>query len=215
MIRSSRHLSQSVAILTAAAALVTTAGCARGEMSAANDSETGGQANVRVTNVEATPVVSGEFRGVIRVTGEVEALYDVTVSAEESGRIERFLVEKGRRVIRGQAIAKLESDLLTAQVNEARASARLASEEYERQRQLWEEDSIGTEMAFLQRRYASEMADARLSAGERIVAHLQPYPSGLHIILRIKDMGLFLNALEFHFIFLAAVSLLSESVLTR
>jgi len=135
MIRSRRHLGQSLAILTAAAVLVATAGCARGEMSAANDSETGAQANVRVTNVEATPVVPGEFRGVIRVTGEVEALYDVTVSAEESGRIEQFLVAKGRRVRSGQAIAKLESDLLSAQVNEARASARLASEEYERQRQ--------------------------------------------------------------------------------
>lgn len=166
MIRSRRHLGQSLAILTAAAVLVATAGCARGEMSAANDSETGAQANVRVTNVEATPVVPGEFRGVIRVTGEVEALYDVTVSAEESGRIEQFLVAKGRRVRSGQAIAKLESDLLSAQVNEARASARLASEEYERQRQLWEEDSIGTEMAFLQRRYASEMADARLASLE-------------------------------------------------
>jgi RND family efflux transporter MFP subunit len=135
-------------------------------MAGANDTGSDSQANVRVTNVEVTPVIRGEFTGVIRVTGEVEALYDVTVSAEETGRIEEFFVEKGRRVRRGQAIAKLENDLLSAQVDEARASARLAREEYERQRQLWEEDSIGTEMAFLQRQYASEMAAARLASLE-------------------------------------------------
>ncbi len=161
-----KRYGQSFFLLTLAAALFAAAGCSRGEVAAASESESPEQANVRVTNVEITPVALGEFRGVIRVTGEVEALYDVTVSAEESGRIERFLVEKGSRVERGQAIVRLESDLLTAQVDEARASARLASEEYQRQRQLWEEDSIGTEMAFLQRRYASEMAAARLASLE-------------------------------------------------
>jgi RND family efflux transporter MFP subunit len=166
MNRSMKHTRQVAYLMMAMAVVVTTAGCSRGEVAAANDSETPEQANVRVTNVEATQVQLGEFRGVIRVTGEVEALYDVTVSAEESGRVESFLVEKGRRVRRGQAIARLESDLLSAQVDEARASARLAREEYERQRQLWEEDSIGTEMAFLQRRYASEMAAARLASLE-------------------------------------------------
>lgn len=140
--------------------------CGSGEPAVASGEEPTDQTSVRVTNVEATPVALGEFRGFIRVTGEVEALYDVTVSAEETGRIERFLVEKGRRVRSGQAIARIENDLLSAQVDEARASAQLAHEEYQRQRQLWEEDSIGTEMAFLQRRYASEMAAARLSSLE-------------------------------------------------
>ncbi len=156
-----------VASLMAVAAVAVAAGsCSRGEAVEASDAEADAQANVRVINVEAVPVERGEFTGYIRVTGEVEALYDVTVSAEESGRIERFLVEKGQRVRSGQRIALLENDLLTAQVDEARASASLAQEEYERQRQLWEEDSIGTEIALLQRRYASEMATARLSSLE-------------------------------------------------
>ena len=165
MIGSKRQMARFACSVSLTAAVVV-GGCSRGEAVAATDTESTDQANVRITNVEATPITLGDFRGFIRVTGEVEALYDVTVSAEETGRIERFLVEKGRRVRRGQAIVKLENDLLTAQVDEARASARLASEEYERQRQLWEEDSIGTEMAFLQRRYASEMAAARLSSLE-------------------------------------------------
>ncbi len=141
-------------------------GCSGGEAEAKSDTQDTELTNVRVINVEAIPVTLTEFTGYIRVTGEVEAMYDVTISAEESGRVESFLVEKGSRVRRGQAIARLESDLLSAQVDEARASARLAREEYERQRQLWEEDSIGTEMVFLQRRYTSEMASARLTSLE-------------------------------------------------
>ena len=153
-------------LIAVAALLMSASGCSRGEAAAASDGDNADPTTVRVVNVEAMPISLGEFVGYIRVTGEVEAMYDVTISAEESGRIERFLIEKGRRVGRGQAIAELENDLLSAQVDEARASARLAQEEYERQRQLWEQDSIGTEMAFLQRRYAAEMAQARLSSLE-------------------------------------------------
>jgi membrane fusion protein (multidrug efflux system) len=119
--------------------------------------------NVRVINIEVTPVSRGTFTGYIRVTGEVEALYDVTVAAEETGRVEEVLARKGRRVTRGQPLVRLEAELLSAQVAEARAAAQLAREEWERQRQLWEQDSIGTELAYLQRRYQSEIAAARLA----------------------------------------------------
>ena len=166
MIGSMNRLHRGMGLLAVLVVAVATAGCSSGEAAAANDTETNDQPNVRVINVEVTPVTLGEFTGYIRVTGEVEALYDVTISAEESGRIERFLVEKGQRVRRGQRIATLEDDLLTAQVEEARASARLTQEEYARQSQLWEEDSIGTEIAYLQRRYAAEIAAARLSSLE-------------------------------------------------
>jgi len=163
---SNNQLIGAVAFLTITAVAVSVSGCSRGDTPAAEESAPVDQNNVRIVNVEAIPVSLGEFSGYIRVTGEVEALYDVTISAEESGRVERFLVDKGRRVTAGQPIVKLESDLLSAQVDEARASAMLAREEYQRQRQLWEEDSIGTEMLFLQRRYASEMAAARLASLE-------------------------------------------------
>ena len=166
MIGSKMDLGRVACLLTLTVAVAAAGGCGRGEAATVTDSETLERADVRVTNVEAAPVLLGEFRGYVRVTGEVEAMYDVTVSAEESGTIERFLAEKGRRVTRGQAIARIESTLLAAQVDEARASANLAREEYERQRQLWEMDGIGTEMAFLQRRYAAEMAAARLASLE-------------------------------------------------
>ncbi len=147
-------------------------GCspAEGNADEAADLDSASAAGVRVVNVEITPVTVGAFADYIRVTGEVEALHDVTIAAEESGPIARFLVEKGQRVTQGQVIAKLEDKLLQAQVAEARASADLAREQYDRQRQLWEEAKIGTEIAFLQARYQSEQAAARLAQLEERLA---------------------------------------------
>jgi membrane fusion protein (multidrug efflux system) len=66
-------------------------------------------------------------------------------------------------VEKGQGLVKLEDDLLAAQVDEARAAAQLAQEEWERQRRLWEVDSIGTELMYLQRKYQAEIGAARLA----------------------------------------------------
>lgn len=123
-------------------------------------------AGVRVINVEVMPIVPDSFVEYIRVTGEIEALHDVTVSAEEAGVIARFFVRKGERVAREAPIAKIDDKLLAAQVAEARALAELAAEQYERQRRLWEEERIGSEIAYLQARSSAEAARARLAALE-------------------------------------------------
>jgi len=146
----------------AASALVASCSRAAGDDAAAGAAAQE-QLDARVVNVEVTPVELTDFTGFIRVTGEVEALNDVTVSAEESGRIIEFLAEKGDRVAAGEPIAKLEDDFLAAQVAEASASAELAREEWERQRLLWEEDSVGTELMYLQRKYQADIAAARLA----------------------------------------------------
>jgi RND family efflux transporter MFP subunit len=117
---------------------------------------------VKVVNVEVEEIDSVAFTSYIRLTGEIEALRDVVVSAEESGVIERYLVQKGDYVKRGAPLAKIEDDVLSAQVEEARASAQLAAERYERQRRLWEEEKIGSEIAFLETKYQAELQEAQL-----------------------------------------------------
>ncbi len=114
----------------------------------------------RVVNVVAMPVVPAPFTSTVRVTGSVEALYDITVSCEEGGVVETFLVRKGARVTRGQPIARIDSDMLAAQLDEARAGARLAQEQWERQKRLWEDQEIGTELAYIQARETAAMRAA-------------------------------------------------------
>ena len=120
----------------------------------------------RVVNVEVTPVEPTTFVQYIRVVGEVEPLHDVTVSAEESGTIASFLVAKGERLTRGQPVTRISSDLLDAQVEEARAVHEIATERYQRQRRLWDEQRVGTEMAVLEAKSQVQTSAARLKVLE-------------------------------------------------
>jgi membrane fusion protein (multidrug efflux system) len=117
-------------------------------------------------NVEVTPVTTDRFTDLLRITGEVAALHDVTLSAEEVGRIAAFPVDKGATVRQGQVIVELDDAVLRAQVAEARATADLAQEQFTRQRQLWEDEKIGSEITYLQAKANAEAARARLTTLE-------------------------------------------------
>ena len=123
----------------------------------------------RVVNAEAEPLVPSTFVQYIRVVGEVEALHDVTVSAQESGTIASFLAGKGERVARGQPVTRISSELLDAQVEEARAIAEVSAERFERQRRLWEQ-RIGTEIGLLEVKSQATSSAARLKVLETRLA---------------------------------------------
>ena len=133
------------------------AACGGSEAGATEDSES----FVKIVNVETTVVQPRSFAATVRITGEAEPETDVTVSAEESGVLARFVAARGASVRRGAAIARIEDDVLAAQVEEARAMAQLAEDRYVRQKRLWEEEGIGSEIAFLQARSEAESASAR------------------------------------------------------
>jgi len=116
----------------------------------------------RVINVEVKPVEPTRFTEIINLTGTVQASHDVTVSAEESGVVREILVEKGSRVRAGQPIFRLDDDLLRAQVDQARAVAAMAQETWERRKRLYEEDGVGSELIYLEAKYAAEQAAANL-----------------------------------------------------
>ena len=126
----------------------------------------GAPAGARVVNVEIRPVTGEPFVDYVRIAGEVEAYHDVMVSAEETGTIARFAVRKGAWVGQGRLIAKIDDAVLRAQVDEARAVADVAVEQFERQQRLWKEDNVGSEIAVLQLESGAEAAKARLAALE-------------------------------------------------
>jgi membrane fusion protein (multidrug efflux system) len=125
---------------------------------------------VRVINVEVTEVSKETFVEEIRLTASVQANRVVDVAAEESGVIREALVEKGTPVAEGQALARIDDAILTAQVEQARAQAELASQTWERRQRLWEEDRVGSEIAYLEAKYAQEQTAASLRALEERLA---------------------------------------------
>lgn len=114
----------------------------------------------RVVNVETMTAQAEPFAERITVTGMLEADRDVTVASEEQGVVREVFVEKGQRVAAGQPIVRIDDRVLRAQHEQAVSAAALARETYERQRRLWEDEEMGTEIAYLQAKYGAEMAEA-------------------------------------------------------
>lgn len=151
--------------LALAALVALLSGCGGGETKEAEAAEAADAAPQRTVSVEVQEVARAPFTDYVQVVGTVEANRDVTVSAEEAGVVRELLVEKGSFVKAGQPIARIDDRLLRAQAEQATAQAKLAAETFERQRRLWEEDKIGTEMAYLNARYGAETA----AAGARVL----------------------------------------------
>ncbi|MEJ2547235.1 MAG: efflux RND transporter periplasmic adaptor subunit [Gemmatimonadota bacterium] len=135
--------------------------CGAGSASESDAGADAAEPYVKIVNVEVTRVAPEDFTAFVRITGEAEAEDDITVSAQEGGLLLRYYVEKGQRVGRGAPIAKIDDAILRAQVEEARAGATLDRERFLRQKQLWEEERIGSEITFLQTRYQAEQSEAR------------------------------------------------------
>ncbi len=141
-----------------------------GTVACGGDAEAGpqgaGEGFERTINVEVAPVETSSFTELIRVTGTTRAYQDVTVSAEEVGVIRELPVERGNLVQEGQPIARIDDRVLRAQVEEVRAQSELARERWERRQRLFEEDGVGTEMAYLEARYEAERSQASLRSLE-------------------------------------------------
>lgn len=124
----------------------------------------------RVIDVETQVLEPEEFVEYVAVTGDVAADREVLVASEESGVIRAVFAEKGARVSAGQQIAKIDDTVLAAQYAQAKAEAELAAETWDRQKRLWEVDSIGSEIAYLRAKYGAETAAANARSLEARLA---------------------------------------------
>lgn len=155
---------------TLALALVAAASaCGSAEAGGTEDEQASGDF-ARVINVEVREVVPRTFAEQIRLTGVARADQDVQISAEESGVVREILVDKGRWVNEGDPIVRIDDSVLRAQVAQARAQADLAAQTWERRQRLWEDDQVGSELAYLEAKFAAEQTAANLDALEARLA---------------------------------------------
>lgn len=157
----------------AALALVVAAGlsaCGSAQADDTGPSEAEPQEFGRVINVEVLEVAPRPFMDQIRLTGVARANRDVQVAAEESGVIRRMFVDRGARVAQGQPLFKIDDQVLQAQVDQARAQAELARQTWERRKRLFEEDRVGSELAYLEARSAAQQTAANVRVLEERLA---------------------------------------------
>lgn len=119
---------------------------------------------VKTVNVETTRVEPQLFESYLRMVGTVEAQNDVRVSAEVSGRINQYYVEKGDLVQKGEAIAKIDDSQLIREKQRLEAVTAQSRENYERLKRLFEQENVGSEIDYLNARYTYEQNQAALES---------------------------------------------------
>lgn len=171
---------------------IAAAACALSGCNGAGQGQTEEPAEVfaRIVNVEVDTVRLETFTQVARLTGVAQAMNDVVLSAEEGGVVRRVVRDKGRSIRAGQPILELDDAILRAQVVTATAQAALADEVWQRRRKLYEEDQIGSELSYLEAKYAAEQARGSLDAlQERLARTTIRAPISGTLEARLVEVG--------------------------
>lgn len=124
----------------------------------------------RYVNVTVTQLKKQPFQHEFEVHGVVEANQSVEVYPEMNGRIKSVTVHEGQKVSAGQVLARLNTDVLVNQRKEVQASYDLAKDLFERQRTLWENDQIGSEVEYLQAKNRKESLENSLKTIDAQIA---------------------------------------------
>lgn len=134
-------------------------GCSQQEEQAAGEDEL-----VKTVNVQTETIRPQTFERYLRLVGTVESANDVLISAEVSGRIEQYFVEKGEQVEKGQPILKIDNDKLLQEKARLEAQTEQAREQYERLKRVFEQDSVGSEIDVINARAAYRQSKSALES---------------------------------------------------
>ena len=83
------------------------------------------------------------------VNGAVKADHEVLLSAERQGTLEAIMVEEGDRVEKGELIARQKQAVLRTRLKEVETRYQHARTLYEKQKRLWKDQGIGSELDYL------------------------------------------------------------------
>ncbi len=95
--------------------LIVSQGCSGESQAETNKTEAG-------TAVKTQKIMLRPFMEYIHTTGTVKANNQIRVVAEESGILEQVYFDKGRRVKKGDVLARLKNDIIVAGYKDARAA---------------------------------------------------------------------------------------------
>lgn len=152
-----KHATYFLTALILSAALL--AGCTQPE-------ETAQEVGVKTVNVETRTLEAAPFERYLRLVGTVASRNDVQISAEVGGRIEEVSVDRGDRVARGDRIAKIDDSQLLREKQRLEAVTAQSRENFQRLQRLFRQDSVGSEMEYLNARYTYEQNQAALESVE-------------------------------------------------
>ncbi len=109
------------------------------------DANTTLQIKQRVIRVQTWTVTPITLNDILTLPGATEALHDVTVAAERSGKVEWMGPKRGDEVAANESIARIDLDNAHADLSKAKAAYKLAKEMAERRSELLEQKVLSKE----------------------------------------------------------------------
>lgn len=146
-------------IFAGVAALLLISGCTEGQEAPQEEA-------VKSVTVETRTLQPQLFERYLELVGSIEAQNDVRISAEVSGRIQQYYVDQGARVRKGAPILKIDDSKLQREQARLQAQLQQAREQYERLKQVFEQDSVGSKMDLINAETAYEQSKSALKAVE-------------------------------------------------
>jgi RND family efflux transporter MFP subunit len=112
---------------------------------------------VKLPYVKYTEVKSSVFKENIKIIGIIKPYAAAKISSEEGGLITYLSKDKGSYVRKGEVIARIKKDVELATYQQTEAQVELARMNYEKQKQLFEENAT-TEIQYLTAKWQYEAA---------------------------------------------------------
>jgi membrane fusion protein, multidrug efflux system len=110
-----------------------------------NDPQPKGPAAAEPMSVSGVVVRPAPLENVVRSSGTVMASESVDLVAESAGRVEKIAFHEGGHVRKNQLLLKINDDDLQAQLRKTTLQIQLASDQEERQKQLFEKSAVSRE----------------------------------------------------------------------
>ena len=91
---------------------------------------------------DVAQVVKSDLAAGVPVSGTLTPIVDVTLSSPMAERLEEVLVDEGQHVEKGQVLARFRASAVDANARSAEARLKLATADYERQKNLFAEGAV-------------------------------------------------------------------------
>lgn len=101
------------------------------------------------------------FTHYIVVPGSADSRENVNVSAETGGRVVQLVHKEGQQVRQGEVIVRLDGSILRRNLEEVMTQMELARTVYQRRERLWKQDTIGSEVQYLEAKNQYETLQRR------------------------------------------------------
>ncbi len=133
--------------------------CSSNEMESSEPEEL-----IKMVNVETEVLFLEPFNSFLRLVGTVETSDDVQLSAEVSGKVSMHVVSEGQQVQKGQTILRIDDAKLSQEVARLKAMVAQSETTWKRVQTLYEEENIGSEIDYLNAKYAYDQNKSALSS---------------------------------------------------